>query len=392
MHPYETRWSRVLPYAMGIFFGLSVALLVVSIVMFRRAAEREPAAFTVGDTLFELAGGDAIIAARRVVSPAVVSITAYKTRKVYAQPRSATEWLMQYYGRSPRVVERKYPSLGSGFIVRRDGYILTNEHVVSESDEIYVILSDSSEVLATLVGASAEFDLALLKIEGGDLPYAVLGDSDKLEIGEQVIAIGSPFPYLFYDTQPTVTLGVVSAMHRDVVSGDDTEAVFKNMIQTDAAINPGNSGGPLVSSRGAVVGVNTFVFTGGQGAIGMGFAIPINTARMVMDELIRYGRFRYVWTGLYVDSLTPEIAARVGAPFETGLFIARVDEGGPAALAGMQVGDVVDVVNGMRIRTLDQANRAIFGLRVGDRLPIAVFRDGERIELDLELVEKQRGA
>ena len=261
--------------------------------------------------------------------------------------------------------------------------------MIRDAEEIYVTMSDSTEVVATLIGSTAAYDLALLKIEGEGYPYATLGDSDLLEIGESVIAIGSPFPYLFNDTQPTVTVGVVSALHRNVKSGANSKAIFKNLIQTDAAINPGNSGGPLVSGRGEVIGINTSIFSDGEGSnIGIGFAIPINTAKMVVDELRRYGRVREVWTGLVVSELTAQIANRLDFPVESGLLVERIDEGSPAIEAGIEIGDIIVMVNGTEIQNLAQANHEILGSRVGDILEIVIRRGDRSINIKLELAER----
>ena len=197
-------------------------------------------------------------------------------------------------------------------------------------------LTDGTEVDAEPVGSSAIYDLALVKIDARGLPFAPLGESTDLVIGEWVIAIGSPFGYLLNDTQPTVTVGVISALNRDVKSSPERHAIFRNMIQTDAAINPGNSGGPLVASNGEVVGINTFIFSNEDGTtLGMGFAIPANIAKMVMDEVRRYGKVRSVWTGLYVDELNPGYAAAIDIDVASGLLVKQIVEGSPAAIAGM---------------------------------------------------------
>ncbi len=393
MNSFETRWAKLFPYILGAIFGFSIALLIVSVVMLRRAAERDSLLplSSVDSSLASrlIEDGNPVVAAMNEVSPAVVSITALRTEVVYAEPRSTIEWFMQYSGRMPLRYRKKYPNLGSGLIITDDGFILTNEHVVRDAEEIYVTLSDSTEVAATLIGTSPEYDLALLRIDGSNLPHAALGDSDNLHIGQTVIAIGSPFPTLFNDTQPTVTAGVVSALHRDVKSEEAARAVYKNMIQTDAAINPGNSGGPLVSGSGEVVGINTFIFsTASQNSLGMGFAIPSNTARMVVEEIMRFGHVRGVWTGLVVTELSEELAVRMQIPFNRGLYVQRIEGGSPAEAAGLRVGDVIVKVNDVRIYSLNQANRLIFGMRVGDKIRIVALRGEETVTLELELAER----
>ena len=394
MKKFDYWWARAFPYIMGTIFGLSIALLVISIVMFQKVNRNKPflpAPSEEFDTRNIGYGNQSVmVSARKSVSPAVVTITAYKTKIVYDRPRSSYEWFMQFSGRMPRRRKEKYPSFGSGIIVNPEGYILTNEHVIRNAEEIYITLPDSAEVQATVAGKAVSFDIALLKIKGKGYSYAILGDSDKLEIGEPVIAIGSPFTYLFNDNQPTVTAGVVSALRRDVRQGENAAQVFNNMIQTDAAINPGNSGGPLVSASGRVIGINTFILSDKNQTnnnVGMGFAIPINTARMVMEEIITYGRFRQVWTGLGVVELDEEMETKLSLPFKNGLFVQQIEKGGPADTADLKVGDVIIEIDGKRVNSFTQANRLIFGKRVGDVLRVTVWRDGKRLKVELKLAE-----
>lgn len=392
-----TRWERALPYFLGAIFGLSITLFVISAVMFRKAVEERPIlSFSERPTGSDRVAAErngAIVEATRRVSPAVVSITALRKQLVRNNQWLMNQWLNRFFHsrRIPQLYrEQKYSIFGSGVIVNPDGYILTNEHVISDADEIFVTISDGTEITAAVIGSAPEFDLALLKIEARNLPYATVGDSDSLQIGEWVIAIGSPFGYLLNDTQPTVTVGVISALGRDVKSNPETsEAVFKNMIQTDAAINPGNSGGPLVSSSGEVIGINTFIFSAGDGGnLGMGFAIPINAAKMVIEEITAYGHVRSVWTGLEVRELTPDMAQRLDLAVSTGLFVERIVEGSPAERAGMKVGDVIIEVNGVKIVDTDQANRTIFGLTVGETLNMRLLRGDELLSVDLTLEER----
>jgi serine protease Do len=198
-------------------------------------------------------------------------------------------------------------------------------------------------------------------------------------VGEWAIAIGNPFGFLLNDTQPTVTAGVVSATRRDIKSEatGNEGSVYKDMIQTDAAINPGNSGGPLVNADGEVIGINTFIFTQGGGSIGLGFAIPINRARRVLDEIHRYGRVRSAWPGMQVQAVTPYIAQRLGYREASGLVVTRVDANGPAAGAGLAVGDRITRVNGIDVKSVDDAQRAIYGASVGDPLDVTFERDGK---------------
>ena len=402
MKPFESRWERIIPIVLGVFFGLCIALLVVSIIMFHRAGERGlswPSAL--GRSPSQLAGeerSNTIVEATRRVSPAVVSVTAIRTKDIRTNPELYYRWLQQYYF-NPDLLDRiggrpvlEYTSFGSGLIVSPDGHILTNEHVVRQAERIVITMSDGTRAESSVIGSDAMYDIALLKIEAKNLPYAPLGDSDRLSIGEWVIAIGSPFGYLLGDAQPSVTVGVVSALHRDVKSSTETP-VFQNMIQTDAAINPGNSGGPLVSSAGEVVGINTFIFTTAEGNVpGMSFAIPINTSKMITDELLHYGRVRITWTGIQVSGVTPEVARRHGLGVESGLFVEKVEAGGPGSKAGIQQGDVIIEVNGSKVGTPEQTVRSVFGLRVGDVIDMIINRGGRLQTVKVRLAELPKGA
>jgi len=397
MKPFESRWERIAPYGLGVLFGLCVALLAVSIALFTRASERGGAAPS-GRTSSQRIQGErdnAIIEATRRLSPAVVSVTAIRQKVVPRDP--LYQWFQQYYyGQLPageRYSILESSVLGSGVVVSSDGYILTNEHVIRDAEKIYVTMSDGTQAQATVAGSTFSYDLALLKIEARNLPFAPLGDSDKLETGEWVIAIGSPFGYLLSDTQPTVTVGVVSAVHRDVKSSSENQPLFMNMIQTDAAINPGNSGGPLASSDGEVIGINTFIFSTGQGSnVGMGFAIPINTVKMIIDEVQKYGRVREPWTGLSVGELTSDVARRQSIGVESGLLVGAVYPGSPAAEAGIKNGDVILEINGAKVANVDQAYRAFFGHRVGDVLSVTIFRGGKTSTVQLKLAEQRSRA
>jgi serine protease Do len=287
-------------------------------------------------------------------------------------------------------MEQRIPGLGSGFIVDADGIVLTNEHVVRNADQITVTLSDGRQMPAKLLGASGTYDLAALKVEGKGLPAARLGDSDDLVVGEWAIAIGNPFGYLLNDTQPTVTAGVVSATRRDIKSEVSDTGMYKNMIQTDAAINPGNSGGPLVNGDGEVIGINTFIFTQGGGSIGLGFAIPINLGRRILDEIQRYGRVRAAWPGMQVQPVTPPLARRLGYSEAVGLIVSRVETTGPAARAGIKVGDRILRVNDIEIRSVEDAQRGIYGASVGDRIKLQIERAKRLLEVSITLEEAPR--
>jgi serine protease Do len=376
----------------------AVALLaVVAVSIGLRAGQRtrERMGVTNADAQSSIAASrrTAIVSAAEKVSPSVVSVSVITTRVVRADPfggRMRDEFFDRFF--PPTEYLQKIPGLGSGVIVDPDGLILTNEHVVRNADEVKVTLADGREFPAKVLGGSETYDLAVLKVEAARLPVARLGDSDRLLVGEWAIAIGSPFGYLLDDTQPTITAGVVSATRRDIKSEATATGVYKNMIQTDAAINPGNSGGPLVNADGEVIGINAFIFTQGGGSIGLGFAIPINLAKRILGEIQTYGRVRQAWPGMTVQAVTPYLARRLGFAEPGGLVVSRVEASGPAARGGVRVGDRIRMVNGQAIRTVDDAQRSIYGAGVGDELRLAVERQGKAMELSLRLAEAPRAA
>ncbi len=334
----------------------------------------------------------AIVTAAERVSPAVVSVSVVATRVVRADPFPGMfrdEFFERFF--PPTEYRQRTPGLGSGVIVDATGLVLTNEHVTRGAEEIKVTLTDGREFPARVLGSSDLYDLAVLKVEGHDLPVGPLGDSDRLMVGEWAIAIGNPFGYLLNDAQPSVTAGVISATHRDIKGDAGGSGVYKNMIQTDAAINPGNSGGPLVNADGEVIGINAFIFTQSGGSIGLGFAIPINLAKRVMQEIRSYGRVRQAYPGMNLQPLTPDLAERLGFGDASGLVVTRVDPDGPAARAGVKVGDRIRKVRGLVINTVDDAQRSIYGASVGDKLALVIERRGKTYDLSLVLTEAPGG-
>ncbi len=258
-------------------------------------------------------------------------------------------------------------SLGSGVIIDgRRGYILTNEHVIARSTKIKVVLKDEREFEAELVGAAPDFDLAVLKIETDDtLPAIEMGNSDDLMIGETVIAIGNPFGF-----SHTVTTGVISALNRSVQTKDRT---YRDFIQTDASINPGNSGGPILNINGDLIGINTAIYSKAQG---IGFAIPINKARRVMEDLIKYGEIHIPWLGLFVQDLDPKLALYFKIPGGRGVLISDVTEHSPAQEAGLKSGDVLTAVGKKRVVSKESYHALIRNFSAGEVIPVTVWKDG----------------
>jgi len=287
---------------------------------------------------------------------------------------------------------------GSGVLISPDGYVLTNEHVIENAKRITVILSGGDEYFAQLVGKDGTFDLALLKIDGNNFPYAELGDSDQLIIGEWLIAIGSPFDLFSHNHQPSASVGIVSALHMDF-GYQKNGKVFQNMIQTDAAINQGNSGGPLVNSIGQVIGINTFIYTGSEyksGSIGIGFAIPINSARQIAEELREKGYIeRKYYTGLAaVQPLTKRNARffNFSSALNGGVIIVKVHAGSPASKAGLQAKDVIISANGRKVYDEEDIRGVILenNLRAGDILNLRIYRNGKKRKVQLRLGKYKR--
>ena len=401
------RWTgTVAPLSAGVLIGLVVlvGLLVLAPAKHRAGLadpENAPAAAAKQSAVPAVTAAQApaaidnsrrtaIVEAAERVGPAVVTLSVVQTRVVSTAPGDFFEPFFRDMIPQYRYREQ-IPSMGSGFIISKDGYVLTNEHVVHGADKITAILPDGRNLTGRLVGAHPQYDLAIVKIDGKNLPTAPLGTSNDLMVGEWAIAIGNPFGFLLNDTQPTVTAGVVSATRRDIKAQAQSAGIYKNMIQTDAAINPGNSGGPLVNAKGEVIGVNTFIFTKSGGSEGIGFAIPIDAAKHVVDEIIKYGRVRNVWIGVATWELTPYVAERLQTTDRKGLYVATVDKGSPADKAGVRVGDIIRKVNGTEVSDGNEAYRVIFGAGVGDTIGLTLEREGKLFTVKLLLAEAPDG-
>ncbi len=332
---------------------------------------------------------NAIVTAAQRVKPAVVSIGVTITRTYRPLDPFYDDFFDSFFREFffPRQYRQRIPRIGSGFIFDKRGYILTNQHVIAGAEEITVTLSDGREVKGKLVGEDRASDIAIIKIGGKSFPYAELGDSGKLITGEWAIAIGNPFGTLIEESQPTVTVGVISATNRSFRPESSQEHIYRDMIQTDAAINPGNSGGPLVNAEGRVIGINTFIFTKSGVSLGIGFAIPINRARRIAEELIRYGKVRPVWYGFQAQDVTPEFAQALGLRQARGIIVTYVEKVSPAQRVGLVKGDVVLEVDGRRIADAEDAKLMFYSHLVGDSLTITVLRNGKSLKLTMVLEE-----
>jgi len=353
------------------------SVVAVTLAVAVTAALTPPAAAAELDALKQTQSAFASIARQAV--PAVVFIRVEKevvmggqTPYGYNDPSElfGEEFMRRFFGYpGRRQPERRYrqQGQGSGFLISKDGYILTNSHVVGDADEIVVQLHDGREFEAERVGADARSEVAVIKIEGDDFPFLAMGDSDALDIGNWVVAVGNPF-----GLAETVTAGIVSAKGRSNIGIAD----YENFIQTDAAINPGNSGGPLLNIDGEVVGINTAIYSRSGGYMGIGFAIPINMALSIKDQLMDTGRVVRGYLGVYIQPLTPSLAESFGLDTTQGILISDVTEGSAAEDAGLEQGDVILKLDGQAVESVGSFRNAVANHPPGSRIELTVQRDG----------------
>jgi serine protease Do len=324
------------------------------------------------------------------LGPSVVNIS---TRQVKREPEfqlPPDDQLRQFFGPFEHFFGPGHPqevrSLGSGVIIEEDGYILTNNHVVADADEIVVKLSNGDEHKGEIVGRDEKTDIALVRVKDAKgLRPAPLGDSDSLRVGDWVLAIGNPFAL-----DNTVTAGIVSAIGRNINQGP-----YDNFIQTDAAINPGNSGGPLINTRGEVIGINTAIFSRSGGNIGIGFAIPINLAREIVPQLKTKGRVTRGWLGVMIQRVTPEIADSLGYAHAEGALVSEVTPDGPASHSGIEQGDIIVEYDGKPVKESSDLPRLVAQTPIGKRVSVTVLRSGDRRTFTVkigELAESETGA
>jgi serine protease Do len=310
------------------------------------------------------------------VAPAVVTV---QTETVERVPADVFE---QFFGgRSGQQVQ---PGLGSGFIIRPDGVIVTNAHVVSNASRISVMMRDGTTYAATLVGKDETNDLAVIKIEARALPVVALGSSERLLIGEWAIAIGNPFGFILGNTEPSVTAGVVSAVGRNLLGRSEGSGAYVGMIQTDASINPGNSGGPLVNAAGEVIGVNTSIYSPSGGSIGLGFAIPINRARRIVDDLLDHGSVRRPWIGEQLQTAAADNPRNV---VTAGVVLRAVVPGSPGERAGLRAGDRIVSARGRPMRNVFDWEAERLDMRVGETVPLVVRRGGRDLTINVTVAD-----
>jgi serine protease Do len=315
----------------------------------------------------------------RELKPAVVNVSAKRSESATPEMRGPSDeetpfdrYFKDYFGSRPKRHER---SMGSGFVINPNGYIVTNNHVVDGASQVQVKFSDGRELSAKVVGRDSKTDIALLKVEASGLTVIPMGDSSASQVGEPVMAIGNPF-----GLDQTVTTGIVSATGRAIGSGP-----YDDFIQTDASINPGNSGGPLINARGQAIGINTAIFSQSGGSVGIGFAIPTSLAKTIVTQLADSGTVTRGWLGVGIQPVTPDIAKSFGRTETNGALVSSVSEGSPAEKAGVKSGDIITEYDGRKVERVSDLPRAVAGTPVGRDVRLGVMRDGMPVTLTAKI-------
>jgi len=318
----------------------------------------------------------------KVVEQTLPAVVFIDVRKKSGSNEAQDELFRRFFGQDAPRRQQTQPSSGSGFIIDGNGHILTNNHVVRDADDITVTLNDRRTFKAKVVGADPETDVAVIKIEGTNLPSLPLGDSDQIRVGDWAIAIGNPLGML----RGSVTVGIISAQGRSDLNIFGGSPVFQDFIQTDASINFGNSGGPLCNIQGQAIGINTAINPSGQG---IGFAIPINLAQHVAEQLIAHGTVKRAMLGVYLADLTPEIAEGFGIKGQSGVIIQNVMDDSPAARAGLKRNDVVVEFDGQPVTELQKFRLKVADTPAGRKVPVTVLRDGKRMNFEVTLSSRE---
>ena len=335
---------------------------------------------------------NAITRAVGMCSPAIVGINVTEIREGYSYQSSGNALLDYFLGPQRRYQQYKVAGIGSGFLISSDGYILTNHHVAGNASKVVVTLTDGEKYDAEFIGADLISDVCLLKIKGKNFPYIKFADSDNTIVGEWAIAMGNPFGLFDINAKPTVTVGVVSNIGISFVNKDGNNyRIYKDMIQTDASISSGNSGGPLLNSNGEVIGMNTVIFTTtansqGAGSIGIGFAVPINRIKRVVDLLMKNGKIeRNLNIGMTVTEIDEKVARYYRVEKKEGVLVYQIDSKSAASEAGIDVGDIIEKVNGKRIMKSDDLLMAVGDAVVGDKLQFEILRGNKKIEISFNV-------
>ena len=386
------RSTRGRPFVI-LLTGIGLGLLVGTRVEWPAAAHAAPRAAPADGAEAQLQ--NAFVAAAARVGPAVVSISTEHTERVayrYQYPQFGPDdfyfrFFRDYFGELPER-EFKRMGLGSGVLIDARGYVLTNEHVVGEADKITVTLPDGREFRGEVKGTDPRADLAVVKIDGNNLPLATLGDSSNLKIGQWAIAIGNPFGYVVHSPEPTVTVGVISALHRSLPRTTQRDRDYSDLLQTDAAINPGNSGGPLVSLSGEIIGINVAIFSTSGGYQGMGFAIPATKAKEIVGFLIEGKKVLYGWLGIQIQDITQDVAEYYALTNHEGVLVFQVLPGSPAQQGGMHDGDIVTAINGQSVRNSRELVERVGRAKVGAQVDVVVTRDHQPLKLRVAIGER----
>lgn len=298
------------------------------------------------------------------------------------------EFMYRFFGGTPNR-EFKQKGLGSGFIINKEGYILTNEHVVGAADEIEVRLPDGRNFKAALLGSDPKSDIALIKISGENLPFVTLGNSDSVKPGQWCIALGNPFGNIVNNPKPTITAGIVSAIHR-TINAHQEDRMYGDLIQIDAPINQGNSGGPLVNIDGEVIGINSLIFSPSGGNIGIGFAIPINRGKSILNDLISGKEIKHGYIGLWLQDINMDIVKQFGLGSEkTGSLIFKVEKESPAETSGLVSGDIIINVDDQPIQNSNDVTRIVSGKRPGESIDLKIFHKGSEKQVKLVIGERK---
>ena len=400
------------------YFFILLAGIVIGLILYTRFGLSEPSDIKNDDSLFvenaysadqtlalanqEIFSSRQTTITRAVerIAPAVVSVNVLQVREYtrkspfYSRDPLLREFFPEFF--KDQKLRQEIKSMGTGFIISEDGYILTNEHVVGEATETVITMTNGKKADAEIIGRDPTTDITLLKIDMNGLPYLSLGNSDQVILGEWAIAAGNPFGLFEINNRATVTVGVISALDRDF--GEMDGRIYLDMIQTDASINHGNSGGPLCNALGEVIGMNTFIYTASRyndGSVGIGFAIPINRIKSLLDDLKKYQKIdRDFWIGVRVQNLNDVILREMNYESNEGVIIVHIDRGSPAEKAGLKLGDIITLIGTTKISGDKDIATAVYetDLRVGDKLKFVIWRDGKVLErvLKLESIKASR--